>query len=362
MCAFDANFSLKTGRLIFLIVALAAVDAALAAPAPIKPTIQQHLDAVVVVQRSAKFLYDLGYSPHVAGLHCAEFRGVPVRNPDSSTIQFVRLEDCTEIEYLVYNGASSAEIFYPDRTRESIRRVNGVLGAVTEHVLSRGDVSRYTVIPRTSPADPLPEVTEGEIVLANGARANFRIGRFILTYEEHDVDLIDVILPNGNRLHWEVPVTDSDHAPAGRPILEDSAPGYYIAGKRRIDFALVQRRAQGPEATDTSGAYNRWKLRGPGGLLGAFGLAPDFSGAGQSTIGGKLFFVGSWDQHAHAIVTLGSGASITADPSAGAIAFGNAAFNKAIIDNAPQPGVLSARQGVTAGKRTMSSVWAGWRQ
>src|SRR5207247_533917 len=112
---------------------------------------QQHLSAVIVVQRLAEFAYDLRPAP---AHPCTPSQTDPVLNPDGSTTQMFVNEDCSRATVIAYpNGSFRTVLRYPDGFEESVRADTSDYlfppdGCAQrwdyQHTLSTGDRSTYT--------------------------------------------------------------------------------------------------------------------------------------------------------------------------------------------------------------------------
>jgi hypothetical protein len=310
---------------------------------------QQHLSAVVTVQRFAKFLYNIGFARPLEvkknGL------GNVITTPEGAVTQRIFFTDGSEALLTKETDFTSAEVHYHDGRRESIRTVAGVLGKVTQHFLSTGDLARYVELDRNNPRDPTGDsILEGEMIQARGVRSTFRKTNFFSALDPFNLDVLEVDLPNNEHLHWEVRVTDgqSDDRPAGIPLFDQPTTGSYRAGKKTIQFDLrsaatddeesAGRRTSADPAPTT---FDRWSFA-DGATTGEFSLNPDFSGQGSARTPGSLLFLGRWNTQARGTLLLADGQAQAAGPSAGAQAFGNVVFNRAILALAPKPSGVGA--------------------
>lgn len=298
---------------------------------------QEHLSAIIVVQRWAEFAYDL--RPRIMG-GCTPTFSDPVEHPDGSFTQSFVNEDCSRGTITSKPDLSFRTVIrYPDGFGETVTGVTsdftrppdiGPQQYDVQHVLSTGD--RATYRERLQLVEFFPNVffitridTTGTLTLASGRRATFTFAQGV----DLPRDLFDVRLPGGERLHWEIPV-DFD----GLPDLSRPAPGTYRVGSQKLDFAVV-----GEGLAGEGGRFTRWTLRDNRGLDGLFNLNADFSGRGRALRRGRLQFVGSWNRKAVGTVLLANGQAAVAGPSAGAQDFGNTRFRGLALANAPHPGL-----------------------
>jgi hypothetical protein len=310
---------------------------------------QQHLSAVLLVQRWAEIGYRIGPAPEET---CEPIPpdgvpAVPVEQPDGSFRIFRRSLDCSEgftefregsADFLVQTRRTDgvqetatfvASGFVPDIDPPVVQAYD------VDHRLSTGDSARYTVrfevlaFPEFGFFLITGQTTEGEMISASGETVQFLwvqprplLDEFPLRY----TDTLDLTLPSRERLHWEIPVVNTDFG----DVIDFSrpAPGTYRAGTSRINFTV----------SGSEGQFRQWTISDGRGLSGLFNLNQDFSGRGRALRRRKLQFVGSWNTQARGTVLLANGQAAVAGPSAGAQDFGAMRFRALGLANAPAPG------------------------
>ena len=115
-------------------------------------------------------------------------------------------------------------------------------------------------------------------------------------------DTLDLKVFDGERLHWQIPVTQSfdDFGNAlRRSTLRDRRLERPGRAADTFHFVLNGKGTQ----------FTTWKLTGSGNVRGLFTLDPDFSGRGRALKGRQLEFVGAWNRQAHATILLADGPS-----------------------------------------------------
>jgi hypothetical protein len=320
-----------------------------------------HLSAITTVQHWAAFIYGIRpvserlfqpapaatmLSPSCSSIPTNQAGSAPQMNPDGSSTQTFCGADG---RYATVTGWYDKQthmqlswlttIYYPDGLREVVHGEfhdsfwrpgkSSFRQYDIAHTLSTGDRALYSQVlefvplfPGAPPSLIVGISSVGDLILADGRTAHFRLIQPRPRDQSQVTDVLDLDLPGGEHLQWQVPTI------AGRPWLESSAGGTYTTPDRSVNFCLTR---------DGEETYT-WTISDAQGLNGLFRLNSDFSGQGQAREGNRLEFLGRWDSRAQGTVLLADGQAAVAGPSAGAQAFGNLRFDHLAVANGPAPG------------------------
>ncbi len=322
---------------IALLAAVATSSSECRALDPMK-TVPSQVAAAVYVQEWGQILWGLVTSQTATQ---PSVFGDPVFNDDGSVTQGFTGADGTEAIFTFYpDGSARADLFLPDGSFQTVLQSSPTFDGISTTTIDWSVVSSdgLSVIYTSSvddlgtPFDISDDTTEliGSSVLPDGVTQTFEVltaaGQTEVLSTQSDGSTFSLI----------VPMSPPEFA---LPDLSVEAIGSYAAPDSTVDFTLAP----------TERNPFRWAALLTdvgGGVLGAFSLNPDFSGAGQleqsNAAGETLAGLVSWSRDGDIQAYDLSGQDIHMGPTGAAVDFLEHRWETLAALMAPAPGLAAS--------------------
>jgi hypothetical protein len=298
--------------------------------ADLRAVAADHVTALLMVERWLRALYPGSIEGAVATCTSSrEERPLLPGDPIGARRYHFTYPDCTTNDALLLpDGSGSQEFTYTDNMTKSVTWDpvvrTGTLREIHLHEIVRegADVTAeldYTLSFRMG-VDGTRRL--GTARLPDGRETAFDHAR------DEQRDRLEVRPYDGSRLSVETPL---EHLPGGdyRPLVAQGSAGTYEApGGRRLTFEL---------SGSAGGRWERWSFQSETGIVGRFGLDPDFSGSGRLQDGPRTVATLSWSADGEGDLAPVGAVAVDVSPSAAARDFAIDRWIRNIAALGPMP-------------------------